>query len=66
MLDHWVRFAKSRDPNGADLPAWPAFEAQHETYLVLGERVMLGERLREETCDLLDGLRSDRLAARER
>ena len=64
MLDHWVQFAKSGDPNCAGLPAWPAFDVEREAYLVLGERVSIGEGLRRETCDLLDELRADRPEAR--
>lgn len=63
MLEHWVQFARTGDPNGAGLPPWPAFEAEHERYLILGERSAVGEHLRQETCDLLDGLRSDRVAS---
>ncbi|MSR62217.1 MAG: carboxylesterase family protein [Planctomycetes bacterium] len=66
MLARWGQFAKTGDPNGAGLPSWPAFEREHERYLVFGERDSLGEHLRRETCDLLDRLRSARLEAQER
>ncbi len=35
MGDYWVNFAKTGDPNGASLPAWPTFSnASRETLLV--------------------------------
>ncbi|MEI9931115.1 MAG: carboxylesterase family protein [Rhizomicrobium sp.] len=35
MGDYWVNFAKTGDPNGAGLPAWPAFSnTARETLLV--------------------------------
>ena len=36
MADAWVRFAKTGDPNGGDLPRWPAYESSHEPYLAFG------------------------------
>jgi para-nitrobenzyl esterase len=33
---YWTNFAKTGDPNGADLPAWPRFEAKSRSYLELG------------------------------
>ncbi len=35
MGDYWVNFAKTGDPNGAGIPAWPAFsETSRQTLLV--------------------------------
>lgn len=33
MLDYWVNFARSGDPNGSNLAAWPAYNASSDCYL---------------------------------
>jgi para-nitrobenzyl esterase len=37
MADAWVRFAKTGDPNGGDLPAWPRYDGSREPYMAFGE-----------------------------
>ena len=37
MQHYWTNFAKTGDPNGAGLPAWPRFEATHEGVMELGD-----------------------------
>jgi para-nitrobenzyl esterase len=34
---YWTNFARSGDPNGNGLPAWPRFEAANETIMELGD-----------------------------
>jgi para-nitrobenzyl esterase len=36
MQSYWVNFAKTLDPNGADLPPWPAFTAAQPTVMRFG------------------------------
>jgi para-nitrobenzyl esterase len=36
VADYWVNFAKTGDPNGADLPRWPRFDAENQTLLAIG------------------------------
>ena len=38
MSSYWVNFAATGDPNGKDLPSWPAFDAQSPTAMEVGDR----------------------------
>ena len=38
MSSYWSNFAKSTDPNGADLPHWPEYQPQSQTTMQLGAR----------------------------
>jgi len=35
MIRYWTNFAKTGDPNGADLPAWPEYREGAETVMYL-------------------------------
>jgi para-nitrobenzyl esterase len=34
---YWVNFAKTGDPNGPGLPAWPAYSGADDTLMGFGE-----------------------------
>jgi para-nitrobenzyl esterase len=42
MSSYWVNFAKSGNPNGPDLPAWPAFSTTDSKTLYLGDPMTIG------------------------
>ncbi len=46
MAETWVRFAATGNPNGGELPEWPAFTAENEAYLELGATIRTGDHLR--------------------
>jgi carboxylesterase type B len=54
MIDAWVRFASTGDPNGGDLPAWPAYDAAWDNYLEFGTTIATGEAGPVPRLDFLD------------
>lgn len=42
MSRYWVNFARSGDPNGNGLPAWPAFSSAASQVLYLGDPITVG------------------------
>ena len=46
MSSHWVRFAATGNPNGPDLPEWPAYDEQSRYVKEFGSRVSAGRGLK--------------------
>ena len=42
MSSYWVTFAKFGDPNGADLPPWPAFTNTESRVQYLADPIVVG------------------------
>jgi para-nitrobenzyl esterase len=53
MMDYWVRFAATGDPNGAGAPQWPRYGASDE-YMELGTTVRAGRALKKDVCDAIE------------
>jgi carboxylesterase type B len=53
MMDAWVRFAKTGNPNGAGLPRWPAYTAKNDAYLEFGDSVKAGQGYRPQYLDFV-------------
>ncbi len=60
MRGCWIQFAKTGNPNGANLPTWPAYKAATDEHLEFGDEIRTGHGLYKEACDLLDKLKNDR------
>jgi para-nitrobenzyl esterase len=45
MTDYWVRFAKTGDPNGPGLPAWPQWDVARAPVLEIGDEVAVRDGL---------------------
>jgi para-nitrobenzyl esterase len=53
MQQYWTNFAKSGDPNGGQLPAWPKFDGSPRAYIQFTDAGPVAkERLRRPYCDL--------------
>ena len=46
IMDYWVHFAQTGDPNGGELPRWPAYDAATDPYLELGDTITIGHNYR--------------------
>jgi para-nitrobenzyl esterase len=53
MADAWVRFAKTGDPNGGDLPNWPSYDGSREPYMAFGSRLGVAEGNRTAQLDMI-------------
>jgi para-nitrobenzyl esterase len=56
MSSYWSNFARSGDPNGRELPAWPAFANASGRVLYLGDPVQMGAVANLDTLTILDGI----------
>ena len=42
MMGYWVNFARSGNPNGEGLPAWPAYRVDREQAMLFGKTIEPG------------------------
>jgi para-nitrobenzyl esterase len=54
MSTYWVNFATTGDPNGKDLPAWPAFDAGKDLLMDFGDKVEVQPIPHKAALDFLD------------
>jgi para-nitrobenzyl esterase len=59
MSLYWTNFAKTGDPNGRGLPAWPAFTDTNGRVLYLGDSIVVGGVDGISTLTVLDTVYSD-------
>ena len=53
MMARWTRFATAGDPNGRDLPAWPAYNPQADPYMEFGDACAMKTGLYKEACEAI-------------
>lgn len=53
MMDAWVRFASTGDPNGGSLPTWPRYDAKSDPYLEFGDSIKVGQGYRTKYLDFV-------------
>lgn len=59
MASYWVQFATTGDPNVEGLPEWPAFDAEAQQYLEIGDQIEAGTALGRERNDALEAVREE-------
>ena len=63
LADTWVRFARTGNPNGGNVPEWPAFTSENEAYMELGPTIRAGNHLRIPQMELVARAWAERRAA---
>lgn len=53
MLDYWVQFARTGDPNVSGRPSWPEHSDAGQSVITLGEQVVIRQSDDRVLCDLL-------------
>jgi len=53
MMDYWVNFAKTGDPNGKGLLHWPAYESASDLNLEFSDTVGTKKNLFKKQCDFI-------------
>ncbi|HJN45448.1 MAG: carboxylesterase family protein [Vicinamibacterales bacterium] len=62
MMDYWVQFATTGNPNTAGQPAWPTYDPKTDEYLEIGETVATHTDLHTGASDLFDAFQASRRA----
>ncbi|MBW1912393.1 MAG: carboxylesterase family protein, partial [Deltaproteobacteria bacterium] len=60
MMDYWVSFAATGDPNSPDRPHWPSYDGRTDQYLELSDPITVQSGLYKQACDLIEKIHSDR------
>jgi para-nitrobenzyl esterase len=56
MMDYWVNFAKTGNPNGQGLVDWPAYNSTSDLNLELADTVRTNKHLFKKECDFISRL----------
>jgi para-nitrobenzyl esterase len=55
ISSYWVNFAKTGDPNGADLAKWPAYNSATDQALEFGDHISVRSQVNKAGLDFFDG-----------
>jgi carboxylesterase type B len=56
MMDYWVNFAKTGNPNGQGLVDWPAYNSTSDLNLEFADTVRTNKHLFKKECDFISRL----------
>lgn len=59
LMNYWIQFARTGNPNAAGLPNWPEYNTSKKEYLELGQEIKPGLGLRDSYCTTLDKINSN-------
>ena len=62
MVTYWSNFAKTGDPNGSDVPVWPAYSSADDVWLHLKHEIESIKAIRQTKLDLLTDTLEEKLA----
>jgi len=65
MMNYWVNFATTGNPNGAGLPKWTAYEQTNEPYLDFGDTVQVRNHLLKAQLDFIEKFQKSRQSVAE-
>jgi para-nitrobenzyl esterase len=54
MVDYWVNFAKTGNPNGQGLPDWPAYQSKSDLNLEFSDTIHTNKHLFKKACDFIN------------
>lgn len=60
---YWTNFAKTGDPNGAGLPAWPAYDPSSDQWLTFNPSIEVKANIRADKLDIMERALTTRIAA---
>ncbi len=55
MMDYWVNFARTGNPNGQGLPRWPPYENRSGLNLEFSDTIRINSDLYKKECDFISG-----------
>ena len=54
MMDAWIRFAATGDPNGPGLPEWPRYDEKSDKHMEFGDTAHVASGFKRDQLDFLD------------
>ena len=56
MMNYWVNFAKTGNPNGPGLLNWPAYKSKSDINMEFGDTIRTNKHLYKKECDFISGM----------